>query len=87
MKRPRPYWISTDVNLIQGTGSFSYSFPSAHAGMSWKIALELSKKYPHLRDALETIARKISLSRVHAGVHYPSDIKAGEMIAKALWSN
>lgn len=85
MKRPRPYWISTDVNLIQGTGSFSYSFPSAHAGMSWKIALELSKKYPHLRDALETIARKISLSRVHAGVHYPSDIKAGEMIAKSLW--
>lgn len=85
MKRPRPYWISTDVNLIQGTGSFSYSFPSAHAGMSWKIALEISKKYPHLRDALETIARKISLSRVHAGVHYPSDIKAGEMIAKSLW--
>jgi len=87
LKRPRPYWISTDINLIQGTGSFSYSFPSAHAGMSWKIALELSKKYPHLRDSLETIARKISLSRVHAGVHYPSDIKAGEMIAKALWSN
>jgi hypothetical protein len=86
-KRPRPYWISTDVNLVQGTGLFSYSFPSAHAGLSWKIAIELGKKYPHLKDSLESIARKISFSRVHAGVHYPSDIQAGEMIAKRLWNN
>lgn len=87
IQRPRPYWISNNINLIQGTGTSTYSFPSTHAGLSWKTAIHLTKRFPHLRDSLESIARKIALSRVHAGVHYPSDIKAGEMIARKLWEN
>jgi len=86
VKRPRPYWISNDIKTFPGVMSPSYSFPSAHAGMSWKIAIELGRKYPHLKDALETIARKIGESRVHAGVHFPTDVKAGEMIAKEMWN-
>ncbi len=85
VKRPRPYWISTGVRTFEGVANSSFSFPSAHSGLSWKIAIELSKKYPHLKDALETIARKIGESRIHAGVHYPSDVKAGEWIAKQTW--
>jgi hypothetical protein len=84
VKRPRPYWIFDTIKTFEGVISPSYSFPSAHASLAWTTALGLSKKYPHLTDALETIARKISESRVQAGVHYPSDIKAGEMIARKL---
>ena len=86
-KRSRPYWISQDVNYIPDTGSLDYSFPSGHACGSWRIALRLSKKFPHLRDALENIARRISDSRVYAGVHYPSDIRYGKEIALILEKN
>jgi alpha/beta superfamily hydrolase len=86
VKRPRPYWISSDIKTFPGVKNSSYSFPSAHSGLSWKIAIELSKKYPHLKDALETIARKIGESRVQGGVHYPIDVKAGEWIAKEMWN-
>ena len=80
-KRSRPYWISNDVNYIPDTGSYDYSFPSGHACGSWRIAIKLSKKFPHLIDGLENIARKVSNSRVYAGVHYPSDIRIGKEIA------
>ena len=80
-KRDRPYWISPDIDYIPGTGSDSYSFPSGHAYGAWKIALTLSKKFPHLRNSLETLADRISHSRVYAGVHFPMDIKFGKEIA------
>jgi hypothetical protein len=85
VKRPRPYWNNDKIKTFEGVTSPSYSFPSAHSGLAWKIAIELGKKYPHLKDSLETIARKIGESRIHAGVHYPSDVKAGEWVAKHTW--
>ena len=86
-KRSRPYWVYQEVNYIPDTGSHDYSFPSGHACGAWRIALRLSKKFPHLRDGLENIARRIADSRVYAGVHYPSDIKVGKEIALILEKN
>ena len=86
-KRSRPYWIHSEVNYIPDTGSADYSFPSGHATGSWRIAIRLSSKFPHLRDGLENIARRISDSRVYSGVHYPSDIKFGKELALILEKN
>ena len=83
-KRPRPYWISNEVNYIQDTGSSDYSFPSGHATGAWRIAIKLSKRFPHLIDGLENIARRISDSRVYSGVHYQTDVKFGKEIAMLL---
>jgi hypothetical protein len=86
-KRSRPYWAYPEVNYIPNTGSSDYSFPSGHACGSWRIALRLSKRFPHLRDGLENIAKRISDSRVYSGVHYPSDIKFGKDVALILEKN
>lgn len=84
IKRSRPYWISTDVILIPGTGVSDYSYPSGHSVGAWMIAKKLSKKFPHLEDGLNALAQRIEQSRVQAGVHFPSDIEPGKDIADKM---
>lgn len=80
-KRSRPYWISSDVTLLPGTGLADYSYPSGHSILAWMIAKKLSNKFPHLSEGLNALAERIAQSRVHAGVHFPSDVEPGERIA------
>jgi len=87
IKRARPYWINDDISPVDGTETISYSYPSAHAIGAWRIALFLSKKYPHLRSGLESLADRICLSRIQAGVHYPSDVAPGRAIAECMDKN
>lgn len=79
-KRPRPYTVA-DIDVVKGTESESYSFPSGHALGAYHIAINLGKKFPHLEDGLIGLANRISWSRVKSGVHYPSDIEAGKELA------
>jgi hypothetical protein len=83
-KRSRPYWISSDIEVISGTENNSYSYPSGHSILAWMIAKKLSKQYPHLQDGLYHLANRIAKSRVQSGVHFPSDIKPGSEIAEAM---
>lgn len=78
-KRPRPYEITDKLNSINSTDN-SPSFPSGHAIESYALAKVLSEKYPEKKDELFETANGIALSRVHMGVHYPSDIDVGEKI-------
>jgi hypothetical protein len=80
-KRPRPYWLSGDIIPVSGTEKSSWSFPSGHATGAYLIAIELTKKYPHLEAGLFSLAQNISLARVKSGVHYPSDIEGGRELA------
>lgn len=83
-KRSRPYWISSDIDVIPGTENNTYSYPSGHSILAWMIAKKLSKQYPHLQDGLAHLANRIAKSRVQAGVHFPSDINPGSQIADAM---
>jgi membrane-associated phospholipid phosphatase len=55
----------------------STSFPSGHTAAAFAFATAASAEMPILAPALFPIASAVAYSRVHTGVHYPSDVTAG----------
>jgi len=62
----------------------SGSFPSNHAMNTFAIFTTLIFIYPYLKWGLWPLAVLISLTRVYAGVHYPSDILGGALLGFLL---
>jgi hypothetical protein len=60
------------------------SFPSGHAtrGVVW--ATLLSEIFPDKRDALMARGKLIGQDRALAGMHYPSDVSAGQKLGAAI---
>lgn len=55
----------------------STSFPSGHSATAFAFATATSRELPVVGVALVPLAGAVSYSRVHIGVHYPSDVVAG----------
>jgi membrane-associated phospholipid phosphatase len=55
----------------------STSFPSGHTAAAFAFATAASAEMPILAPALVPVAGAVAYSRVHTGVHYPSDVTAG----------
>jgi membrane-associated phospholipid phosphatase len=55
----------------------STSFPSGHTAAAFAFATAASAEMPILAPAVVPIAGAVAYSRVHTGVHYPSDVAAG----------
>ena len=84
--RPRPYQLAPIMNkrierIIPDPMTSAY--PSGHSMDAWVFAFILSKQYPVHQHEFYTIAQKIGQSRVVAGVHFPSDLSAGKMLAES----
>ncbi len=78
--KTRPYLTDKKVKmLIEPSGGKSY--PSGHATGSYLYANILGILFPQKREAFQNYAEKISQRRVLVGMHYPSDILAGEKLA------
>ena len=60
------------------------SYPSGHTTQAFYIAGKLSREYPHLKESFYKLANMIAESRIDRGVHFPSDNKAGMILAKKL---
>jgi acid phosphatase (class A) len=62
----------------------SNSYPSGHAtrGLLW--ATVLAEIFPEHKDQLLARGRQIGTDRTLAGVHYPSDVAAGQKLAEAI---
>jgi undecaprenyl-diphosphatase len=60
----------------------SLSYPSAHSTTSFAAARVLSGELP--TAPLYAVATAMALSRVYAGVHYPTDIAAGAALGTAM---
>ena len=58
------------------------SYPAAHACYSTASAVVLARLFPADAASLAALARESGESRVWAGIHYPSDVAAGQQLGR-----
>ena len=80
VKRERPF--ITYPFIEKGALGRGYSFPSGHTSAAFATATSLSITYPKWYIIAPSFlwAGATAYSRIHLGVHYPSDILAGAII-------
>jgi undecaprenyl-diphosphatase len=62
----------------------STSWPSGHAASAFAFTAGFGSVWPEAGAPLSVIASLVAYSRVHTGVHYPSDAIAGALSGMAL---
>jgi undecaprenyl-diphosphatase len=80
--RARPF-IEHDLNLLFYRPTDS-SFPSNSAAIAFAISSVIFIRHRSLGVILFVVASIYGLSRVYAGVHYPSDIVGGALIGVTM---
>ena len=77
--RKRPFEVIEFEPLIEHeTGK---SFPSKHATSALVIALALSLLFPSFGVVMIINALLVGLTRILSGIHYPSDVVGGYLLA------
>ena len=62
----------------------STSFPSGHSAAAFAFATGVGYVLPAAGFPLRGLAALVAYSRVHTGVHYPSDVLAGALLGGAF---
>lgn len=84
-RRRRPDRRASDVvRLRQVTMPRSTSFPSGHSASAFAFATAVGIALPGAALPLTATAAVVAYSRVHTGVHYPTDVIAGSVIGAGL---
>ncbi len=80
INRPRPFVTYPDIQKLTDGGSAS--FPSGHTSIAFAAATSLSLEYPKWYVIAPSYlwAGTVGYSRMHLGVHYPSDVLAGAVV-------
>jgi hypothetical protein len=85
--RPKFYLknISNHYESIKDMNS--YSFPSGHTTIAHYLAEILGNTFPKHSSSLKDLAKLIGQSRIENGLHYQSDIWAGQLLGEVLSKN
>jgi len=80
VNRERPFITYPDI--IRKSDPSGPSFPSGHTANAFATATSLSLTYPEWYVIIPSFAYAgtVAYSRMHLGVHYPSDVAAGAVI-------
>jgi membrane-associated phospholipid phosphatase len=80
VNRARPFETYPDIQKLSAGGSSS--FPSGHTSDAFSTATSLSLAFPkwYVIAPSYTYATLVGYSRMHLGVHYPSDVLAGAIV-------
>jgi membrane-associated phospholipid phosphatase len=80
--RTRPFVTYPDIVNKSGKKCNDPSFPSGHTSTSFALATSLSLEYPkwYVIAPAYAYAGTVAYSRMHLGVHYPTDVLAGAII-------
>jgi membrane-associated phospholipid phosphatase len=80
VNRARPFETYPDIQKLSAGGSSS--FPSGHTSDAFSTATSLSLAFPkwYVIAPSYTYAALVGYSRMHLGVHYPSDVLAGAIV-------
>lgn len=84
--RARPFETYPDIQNLVGAGS--PSFPSGHTSEAFATATSLSLAFPkwYIIAPAYLWASAAGYSRMHLGVHYPSDVLVGALVgAGSAW--
>ena len=81
VKRQRPFTTYPDLITKKGHEN-TFSFPSGHTTAAFATATSLSMAFPkwYVIVPSYTYASAVAYSRMHLGIHYPSDVLAGIII-------
>jgi len=83
--RRRPDRVTAEVPLTrQVRMPRSTSWPSGHSASAFAFATGAGAAWPAAGIPLSALASLVAYSRVHTGVHYPSDTIAGTVAGVAL---
>lgn len=79
-RRHRP--VLVDVPLVRRLrrAPRSSSFPSGHSASAFAFATAAALEWPWLAAPVGVLAAGVAYSRIHTGVHYPSDVVVGSAI-------
>ena len=85
INRARPYDIDLTITPLSTKTSQTPAYPAGHAMQAYFLAKILSKKYPNKKHILDSIAYNCDLTRVKAGIHYPSDGKFSKFLVDTIF--
>jgi membrane-associated phospholipid phosphatase len=77
-RRVRPF-VNREAHVV-GLRPPDHSFQSGHTASSFAAATALAFFYPRAAPLAYTLATGVGVSRVHLGVHFPSDAAVGGVI-------
>ncbi len=78
--RLRPWVAHPDAIVPIGYRFEDSSFPSSHAATTAALALVLAWHYPRAWPLAVGFAVLMAFSRVHNGMHYPTDVGVGTLL-------
>ncbi|MGO9957407.1 MAG: phosphatase PAP2 family protein [Solirubrobacteraceae bacterium] len=80
-RRPDPSEASADRRAPMPG---STSFPSGHTASAFAFATGVGGVLPRDAIPIRVLASAVAYSRIHTGVHYPTDVVAGALLGTAI---